>query len=50
VSGIDTNAGGSWHLVTASNLPDAPVNDLAVSPDGSYLVAATHGRALWRIS
>jgi len=40
---------GSWSL-TGQGLPNASTNDLTVSPDGSYLVAATHGRGLWKIS
>ena len=32
-----------------TGLPNAAVNDLVVSPDGSYVLAATHGRGLWRI-
>jgi hypothetical protein len=31
-------------------LPNASVNDLRLSPDGSYLLAATHGRGLWKIA
>jgi hypothetical protein len=31
-------------------LPNASVNDLTLSPDGSYLIAATHGRGLWKIA
>ena len=31
-------------------LPNASVNDLQLSPDGSYLIAATHGRGLWTIA
>jgi len=26
------------------------VNDLQLSPDGSYIIAATHGRGLWKIA
>ena len=33
-----------------SGLPHASVNDLRLSPDGSYLLAATHGRGLWKIA
>ena len=43
------SAPGSWSL-TGQGLPNASTNDLTVSPDGSYLVAATHGRGLWKIS
>ena len=31
-------------------LPNASVNDLAWGPDGSYIIAATHGRGLWSIA
>jgi hypothetical protein len=31
-------------------LPHASVNDLQLSPDGSYIIAATHGRGLWKIT
>jgi hypothetical protein len=31
-------------------LPNASVNDLQLSPGGSYLIAATHGRGLWKIA
>jgi hypothetical protein len=40
--------GGTWTRL-GSNLPNASVNDLQVSPDGSYILAATHGRGLWTI-
>ena len=33
-----------------SGLPNAAVNDLSLAPDGSYLIAATHGRGIWKIS
>jgi hypothetical protein len=31
-------------------LPNASTNDLTVTPDGSAIVAATHGRGLWQIA
>ena len=31
-------------------LPHASINDLQLSPDGSYIIAATHGRGLWKIA
>jgi photosystem II stability/assembly factor-like uncharacterized protein len=40
---------GRWRRFGA-NLPNASVNDLAVSSNGSTLVAATHGRGLWQTS
>ena len=36
------------HFGTA--LPNAAVNDLTLAPNGSYLIAATHGRGIWKIS
>ena len=33
-----------------SGLPNAAVNDLTLAPDGSYLIAATHGRGLWKLA
>jgi hypothetical protein len=40
---------GPWAR-SGAGLPSASTNDLVVSPDGSYLVAATRGRGMWRIS
>jgi hypothetical protein len=40
---------GAWARV-GSGLPNASTNDLAVSPDGSQLLAFTHGRGIWRIN
>jgi hypothetical protein len=31
-------------------LPNASVNDLAFGSDESYIIAATHGRGLWKIA
>ncbi|HZD79859.1 MAG TPA: glycosyl hydrolase [Actinomycetota bacterium] len=31
-------------------LPNAALNSLAIAPDGSFLVAVTHGRGLWKIA
>jgi len=33
-----------------TGLPNAAVNDLTPGPTGGYVVAATHGRGLWRIT
>jgi len=33
-----------------TGLPNASVNDLSLAPDGSYLIGATHGRGVWKIS
>jgi hypothetical protein len=45
---ISADNGVSWRRL-GTNLPNASVNDLQVSPDGSYILAATHGRGLWTI-
>jgi photosystem II stability/assembly factor-like uncharacterized protein len=33
-----------------TGLPNASVNDLSLAPDGTYLIGATHGRGIWKIS
>jgi len=43
-----SNPGGWQRLGT--HLPDAPAVDLRVSPDQGYLLVATHGRGLWKLS
>jgi hypothetical protein len=45
-AGPRPGAGGGF----GPNLPNASVNDLAFSSNGSTLVAATHGRGLWQTS
>jgi hypothetical protein len=47
VFATDATAPGAWTRVGA-NLPNASTNDLVVAPGGDYVVAATHGRGLWR--
>ena len=42
-------AGTSWARF-GTGLPNASTNDLTVTPDGSAIVAATHGRGLWQIA
>jgi hypothetical protein len=43
-SGIDTNAGGTWHTISASNLPNRFVNALTVDPaNASHLYAVYNG-------
>ena len=42
------SAPGVWRRL-GSDLPAAPAVDLAVSPDQSYLLVATHGRGLWKL-
>jgi hypothetical protein len=45
------DAGDPTHWsVFGTGLPAASTNDLTVSPDGSYIVAATHGRGLWKLA
>ena len=41
--------GGTWYRF-GTGLPTASTNDIQLSPDGSYILAATHGRGLWRIA
>ena len=41
-------SGGSWSRL-GGGLPQAATLALAESPSGDYLVAATHGRGMWRI-
>jgi hypothetical protein len=40
--------GASTTWSRLGTLPHASVNDLQLSPDRSYLIAATHGRGLWK--
>jgi hypothetical protein len=41
-SGIDTNAGGSWHTISAGNLPNRFVNGLTVDPANAAHVYAVY--------
>ena len=43
------SAPSTWSRL-GSGLPNAAVNDLSLSPDGSYLIAATHGRGIWKLT
>ncbi len=36
-----------WSRV-GTGLPNASTNDLVVAPGGDYIIAATHGRGIWR--
>ena len=47
VFATSATAPGAWTRV-GTNLPNASTNDLVVAPAGDYVVAATHGRGLWR--
>jgi hypothetical protein len=40
---------GVWQRL-GTQLPDAPAVDLAVSPGQGYLLVATHGRGLWKLT
>jgi hypothetical protein len=48
VASAGAGAATSWSRL--GTLPHASVNDLQLSPDGSYILAATHGRGLWKIA
>jgi hypothetical protein len=48
VASAGQGAATSWSRL--GTLPHASVNDLQLSPDGSYIIAATHGRGLWTIA
>ncbi len=39
----------SWSRL-GSGLPHAAANDLTLAPDGSFVVAVTHRRGLWRLA
>ena len=39
--------GGTWYRLGA-NLPAASVRDVRLSPAGDSIIAATHGRGIWR--
>jgi hypothetical protein len=47
VASAGQGAATTWSRL--GTLPHASVNDLQLSPDGSYIIAATHGRGLWKI-
>jgi hypothetical protein len=49
--GVFTTSIGStaWSSLGAG-LPNSPVNDLSFGPGNGYLIAATHGRGLWKIA
>ncbi len=44
---ISVDGGAHWAQYKGGDFPQVPVRDLAVSPRGSDLVLATHGRGLW---
>ncbi|HEU4419965.1 MAG TPA: hypothetical protein VFT55_13615, partial [Planctomycetota bacterium] len=39
--------GKTWTRINGTNLPTVAVHELALQPNGSDLVAATHGRSVW---
>jgi hypothetical protein len=53
VVGTDIGAfvmtGQRQYAVLGGNLPNAAVYDLVKSPRGDYLLAATHGRGMWKL-
>jgi hypothetical protein len=49
VFATSASAPGSWTRFGTS-LPNASTNDLVVAPGNDYVVAATHGRGLWRLT
>ncbi|HEY3004921.1 MAG TPA: hypothetical protein VGJ44_21410 [Kribbellaceae bacterium] len=48
IAGAGQGAGTTWSSF-GTGLPHASTNDLQLSPDGDYIIAATHGRGLWTI-
>ncbi len=48
---FSTSAGspGSWSRV-GTKLPNSSTNDLVVAPSGNYIIAATHGRGIWKFT
>jgi hypothetical protein len=40
---------GTWSRY-GSGLPNSIIDDLSVGSNGSYIIAATHGRGLWTIA
>lgn len=45
--GVFASTGGSPWAVYGNGLPNVSVLDLALQPEGSQLMAATHGRGVW---
>ncbi|HJU42944.1 MAG TPA: hypothetical protein VJ691_09015 [Vicinamibacterales bacterium] len=43
------DGGESWH-VYSNGLPTVRVNDIYMSPDGSFMRIATYGRGIWELS
>jgi hypothetical protein len=48
IASAGQGAATTWSRL--GTLPHASVNDLQLSPNGSYIIAATHGRGLWKIA
>jgi photosystem II stability/assembly factor-like uncharacterized protein len=49
IASADQGSATVWSRF-GSNLPNASVNELTVTPDGRTIVAATHGRGIWTIA
>lgn len=47
-AGAGQGASTTWSRL-GTGLPNASVNDLALSSDGGSIIAGTHGRGLWTI-
>lgn len=47
---FSTSIGSTTWSRLGTGLPNAAVNDLSFAPDRSYILAATHGRGIWKIS
>jgi hypothetical protein len=45
-----TTVGSSTWSSLGTGLPNSPVNDLSYGPGNTYIIAATHGRGLWKIA
>jgi photosystem II stability/assembly factor-like uncharacterized protein len=45
-----TTIGSTAWSALGSGLPNSPVNDLSYGPGNAYIIAATHGRGLWKIA
>jgi photosystem II stability/assembly factor-like uncharacterized protein len=49
VASAGQGADTTWSRL-GTGLPHASTNDLQLSPDGDYIIAATHGRGLWKLA
>ena len=46
--GVYVRTSGAWGVV-GSGLPNAQVMDIRASQDGTFLLASTHGRGMWKM-